>query len=151
KALLLDGNENGATGFGQTVQRCSVSDSHTYMQVSAQNTAVFADRGNLSVYHNMFARGGNRTPNIGGTGGYIDVINNVIQSDGTKLIDLQWSDNAKMNADRNYYKIPISKIIPNLFQISGGYVDASNPTGKYFDKLQLHSRGNYYENKNGVI
>ncbi|PKQ44061.1 hypothetical protein [Confluentibacter flavum] len=151
KALVLGGNENTSGGFGQTVQRCSVSDSHTYMQVSSQNPAIFPDRGNLSIYHNMFARGGNRTPNTGGTGGYIDVINNVIQSGGTKLIVVQYSDNAKVNADRNYYKIPQDWIKTNEFQMNGGSVSAQNPTGAYFEKLQLHSRGNYYENNNGVI
>jgi hypothetical protein len=148
KAILL-GSNGTYDQNEQTVQRCLLSDSHTMMQLSSQNTALYTSnlRGDLSCYLNMFARGGNRTPNIGGTGGYIDVINNVVQSDGSKLGVLQVILDAKVNWARNwtrYMGAGSSTANGNEFQMN--YVD-----GAYRDDLQLYSRGNYYKNNSGVI
>jgi hypothetical protein len=148
KAILL--GSNGIYDQNeQTVQRCLLSDSHTMMQLSSQNTALYTTglRGDLSCYLNMFARGGNRTPNIGGTGGYVDVINNVVQSDGSKLGVLQIILDAKVNWARNWTRFMgagSSTANGNEFQMN--YVD-----GAYRDDLQLYSRGNYYKNNSGVI
>jgi len=148
KAILLGSNQDYDQN-NQTVQRCLVSDSHTYLQMSSQNPDLYKSgkRGNLSCYLNLFARGGNRTPNIGGTGGYIDVINNVIQSNGSKLGVLQIIDNAKVNWARNYYQYHgggSSVANSNEFQMNG-------VSGTYYDKVQLFSKNNYYENDAGVV
>lgn len=148
KAILVGSNQP-FDQRNQTVQRCLVSDSHTYMQISSQEPTLYTSnlRNNLSCYLNMFARGGNRTPNIGGTGGYIDVINNVIQSDGDKLGVLQVIDDAKVNWVRNYYRYMgsgPSTSNGNEFQMN--FVD-----GQYYDDLQLYTKGNYYENNTEVV
>lgn len=148
KAILVGSNQPYDQN-NQTVQRCLVSDSHTYMQISSQEPSLYDSglRGNLSCYLNMFARGGNRTPNIGGTGGYIDVINNVIQSDGDKLGVLQIIDDAKVNWSRNYYRyMGTGSSVSNGNEFQMNFAD-----GEYYDDLQLYSRGNYYEDNSGVV
>ena len=66
KAILLGSNQPYDQN-NQTVQRCLISDSHTMMQMSCQNPDLYDNglRSDLSCYLNMFARGDNRTPNIG--------------------------------------------------------------------------------------
>lgn len=148
KAILLGSNGN-YDQRNQTVQRCLLSDSHTYLQISSQNTDLFKNglRNDYSCYLNFFARGGNRTPNIGGTGGYIDVINNVVQSNGSKLGVLQIIDNAKVNWARNYTQyIGSGSSVANSNEFQMNRVD-----GVFYDKLQLFSKGNYYENDNGIV
>ncbi|MFK7781645.1 T9SS type A sorting domain-containing protein [Psychroserpens sp.] len=148
KAILL-GSNGPYDQNNQTVQRCLLSDSHTMMQMSSQNTDLYNDglRGDLSCYLNMFARGSNRTPNIGGTGGYIDVINNVVQSDGSKLGVLQIIDNAKVNWARNWTRyMGGGSSVANSNEFQMNYT-----SGSYYDDLQLYARGNYYKNNSGVI
>ena len=118
-----------------TTQRSTISDSHTLMMDGVDNTAMFSTHGDISVHLNLFARGGNRTPNISGFDGYVEVLNNVIQSNGTKLGVIKGSDNGMVNWNRNYYKIPPSKgsLILNKFQTSESYPD-----------LRLNSKNNYY-------
>ena len=148
KAILLGSNGNYDQNE-QTVQRCLLSDSHTYMQMSSQNTDLYKNglRGDLSCYLNLFARGDNRTPNIGGTGGYIDVINNVVQSNGSKLGVLQIIDNAKVNWARNYTLYMGS----GASTANGNEFQMNSVSGSYYDKLQLYSKGNYYKNNSGVV
>jgi len=148
KAILL-GSNGDYDQNNQTVQRCLVSDSHTYLQMSSQNPELYKNglRGDLSCYLNMFARGGNRTPNIGGTGGYIDVINNVVHSNGSKLGVLQIIDNAKVNWCRNYTLY----MGGGLSTSNGNEFQMNNVSGTYYDKLQLYSKGDYYQNNNGVV
>lgn len=148
KAILLGINTEGVSQQRHTIQRCALSDSHTYLQLSTQRVANIPLHKQLSVIANLFARGQNRTPNIGGTDDYVDVINNVIQSkNGNKLGVIQWSDNAKFNWDRNYYQYIGSNQYGerNEMQWSGGGTNGGyNPTSKIFDEMEMHSRGNYY-------
>ena len=147
KAILL-GSNSAFDQREQTVQRCLLSDSHTYMQMSTQNSALYPTlRDNYSAYLNMFARGGNRTPNIGGTGGYVDVINNVVQSNGDKLGVVQLSQDAKFNWARNWTRYmggAPSTSNGNEFQMN--FID-----GQYWEDLQLYTRGNYYKNNVEVV
>ena len=161
KAILLGGNTSSTNQKRQTVQRCIASDSHTYFQMSNQRPDILVTypnsinlvnyRDNLSVYYTLFARGLNRTPNIGGTDGYIDVINNIVQSNGTKLGVLQMIANAKVNWNRNYYSYLGSGDTPiedsNEFQMN--YVAYDH--NAYYEDLQIHTRGNYYKNTVRVV
>lgn len=149
KALLIGSNQE-VSQFGRTVQRSLLSDSHTYMQMSMQNPANFDRHGDLSVYYNLLGRGSQRTPNIGGTNGYIEVINNVVQAGGsnTKMGVIQWCDDCKVNWDRNYYQVMGSGVVTNELQISNGKYNVNN---ERFDQLQLHSRGNYYQTNSRVV
>ena len=159
KGILL-GTNTVTSQKRHTVQRCLISDSHTYLQVSCQNAYNFrnendsndrVNRNHYSVYYNLFARGSNRTPNIGATGGYIDVINNVIQSDGSKLGVLQWIDNAKVNWNRNWYHHTRTNYMRNEWQWSGGSSGKYHATNKIYNEIQLHSRGNYFKGGSTVV
>ncbi|TXJ98821.1 hypothetical protein [Flagellimonas pelagia] len=147
KAILLGTNQD-VSQMGHTVQRSVISNSHTYMQMSMQNPANFHQRDQISCILNVFMRGKNRTPNIGGTGGYVEVKNNVIQTAGTKFGVIQWSDNAYINWTDNYYKIPTASRETNEFQRSDGKY---NSKGSPYTELRLYTQGNVYENTNGFV
>ncbi|RUA13839.1 MAG: hypothetical protein DSY83_10655 [Flavobacteriia bacterium] len=147
KAILVGTNQD-VSQMGHTVQRSIVSNSHTYMQMSMQNPANFNKRDYISCILNVFMRGSNRTPNIGGTGGYVEVKNNVIQTTGTKFGVIQWSDNAYINWSDNYYRLPSGTTETNEFQRSDGKY---NSKGSPYTELRLYTQGNVYENKNGFV
>ena len=130
-----------------TIQRSLLSDSHTYLQMSNQNAVNFPNHQNPTFVLNMLARGSNRTPNIGGTDGYVLVKNNVIQTNGTKFGVIQWSDNAYVNWTDNYYKIPSGSTETNEFQRQC----CNKYTTESFYDLRLYTQRNVYQNTNGFI
>nr|WP_298927258.1 hypothetical protein [uncultured Allomuricauda sp.] len=147
KAILLGTNQD-VSQMGHTVQRSIVSNSHTYMQLSMQNPSNFSQRDYISCILNVFMRGSNRTPNIGGTGGYVEVKNNVVQTSGTKFGVIQWSDNAYINWSDNYYRLPSGTTQTNEFQRSNGKY---NTKGSPYTELRLYTQGNVYQNTNGFL
>ena len=153
KAVLFGHNQAGISQKRHTIQRSLLSDSHTYLQLSTQNTANIPNHTQISVIANLFARGQNRTPNIGGTGDYVDVINNIVQAkNANKLGVIQWCDDANFNWSRNYYQYLGSNSYGerNEWQWSGGSVDSYNPTGQVFDQMSMHATGNYYKKIDGA-
>lgn len=144
KSILMGTNQD-VSQSGHTVQRSILSNSHTYMQMSMQNPANFVQRDHISCIMNVFMRGENRTPNIGGTGGYVEVVGNVVQTRGTKYGVIQWSDNAWVNWTDNYYRIPSSGYDRNEFQRSNGsYCEGEFADDCPYTLLRLYSQRNIF-------
>ncbi|MEM7608685.1 MAG: hypothetical protein AAF411_25300 [Myxococcota bacterium] len=135
KGLIVGDWREGVPLVDTTVQRSLVADSAT-LAFSVNGRATEDDLrngGNVTWHYNLLA-GGNRTPNIGGFAGLGVVQNNVIQSNGTKLITVTRGE-PRVNVIGNYFRVyRSSHNTRNQFQPIGPPVTIFS-SGNHFSDL----------------